>query len=137
MPTTGELKLNPGTKENPDSGYRSRFSHQREKSVPGYYEVELDDYNVKVQLTATQRVGVHKYTFPKDGQGRIILDLNHGIYNYDGKVLWASIRVESRTLITGYRITNGGTLEFIMDSKPNKKRGLADEDKPYSLTNGE
>ena len=107
MPTTGELKLNPGTKENPDSGYRSRFSHQREKSVPGYYEVELDDYNVKVQLTATQCVGVHKYTFPKDGQGSIILDLNHGIYNYDGKVLWASIRVESPTLITGYRITNG------------------------------
>ena len=107
MPATGELKLNPGTKENPDSGYRSRFSHQSEKSVPGYYEVELDDYNVKAQLTATQRVGVHKYTFPKDGQGRIILDLNHGIYNYDGKVLWASIRVESPTLITGYRITNG------------------------------
>ena len=107
MPTTGELKLNPGTKENPDSGYRSRFSHHSEKSAPGFYEVELDDYNVKAQLTATQRVGVHKYTFPKDGQGRIILDLNHGIYNYDGKVLWASIRVESPTLITGYRITNG------------------------------
>ena len=35
------------------------------------------------------------------------------------------------------QLENGGTLEFIMDSKPNKKRGLADEDKPYSLTNGE
>ena len=107
MPTTGELKLNPGTEENPDSGYRSRFSHETEKSMPGYYEVMLDDYNVKAQLTATQRVGVHKYTFLKDADGRIILDLNHGIYNYDGKTLWASIRVESPTLITGYRITNG------------------------------
>ena len=108
MPTTGELKLNPGTEENPDSGYRSRFSHESEKSMPGYYEVMLDDYNVKAQLTATQRVGIHKYTFPKSsGDGRIILDLNHGIYNYDGKTLWASIRVESPTLITGYRITNG------------------------------
>ena len=107
MPTTGELKLNPGTEEQPESGYRSRFSHSSEKSMPGYYEVMLDDYQVKAQLTATQRVGVHKYTFPKNEQGRIILDLNHGIYNYDGKVLWASIRVESPTLITGYRITNG------------------------------
>ncbi len=107
MPTTGELKLNPGTEENPQSGYRSRFSHDTEKSMPGYYEVMLDDYNIKAQLTATQRVGVHKYTFPENSDGRVVIDLNHSIYNYDGKTLWASIRVESPTLITGYRITNG------------------------------
>ena len=107
MPTTGELQLTPGSKEDPDSGYRSRFSHATEKATPGYYEVMLDDYKVKAQLTTTQRVGVHKYTFPKENDGRIILDLNHGIYNYDGKTLWASIRVENDHLITGYRITNG------------------------------
>ena len=131
MPTTGELKLNPGTEEQPESGYRSRFSHDREKSMPGYYEVMLDDYNVKAQLTATQRVGVHKYTFPKEGDGRIILDLNHGIYNYDGKTLWASIRVESPTLITGYRITNGWartnyTYFAIQFSQPIKNYGYKD-----------
>ena len=74
MPTTGPLKLNPGTSDNPDSGYRSRFTHDTEKAAPGYYEVKLDDYGVKVQLTATQRVGVHKYTFPVDKEGRIVLD---------------------------------------------------------------
>ena len=134
MPTTGELKLNPGTEEQPESGYRSRFSHDREKSMPGYYEVMLDDYNVKAQLTATQRVGVHKYTFPKGGDGRIILDLNHGIYNYDGKTLWASIRVESPTLITGYRITNGWartnyTYFAIQFSQPIKNYGYKDMQK--------
>ncbi|MBR5483938.1 MAG: GH92 family glycosyl hydrolase [Alistipes sp.] len=138
MPTTGELKLNPGTKENPDSGYRSRFSHETEKSAPGYYEVMLDDYNVRAQLTATQRVGIHKYTFPKggdkSGDGRIILDLNHGIYNYDGKTLWASIRVESPTLITGYRITNGWartnyTYFAISFSQPIKNYGYKDFEK--------
>ena len=134
MPTTGELKLNPGTEEQPESGYRSRFSHEREKSMPGYYEVMLDDYNVKAQLTATQRVGVHKYTFPKEGDGRIILDLNHGIYNYDGKTLWASIRVESPTLITGYRITNGWartnyTYFAIQFSQPIKNYGYKDMQK--------
>lgn len=108
MPTNGELKLNPGTATDPDSGYRSRFSHSTEISRPGYYEVMLDDYGIKAQLTTTKRVGIHKYTFPKDKkEQRIILDLIHGIYNYDGKVLWANLRVENDTLVTGYRITNG------------------------------
>ena len=131
MPTTGELKLEPGDKANPDTGYRSRFSHDNEKAAPGYYEVMLDDYNVKAQLTATQRVGVHKYTFPKSADGRIILDLNHGIYNYDGKTLWASIRVENEKLITGYRITNGWartnyTYFAISFSQPIKNYGYKD-----------
>lgn len=108
MPTTGALKLNPGTATNPDGGYRSRYSHNTEVSKPGYYEVLLSDYGVKAQLTTTQRVGVHKYTYPAQAKDqRIILDLIHGIYNYDGKVLWASLRVENDTLLTGYRITNG------------------------------
>ncbi len=108
MPTVGPLKLNPGTAANPDGGYRSRFSHATEKATPGYYSVKLDDYGVEAGLTATQRTGVHRYRFPADADsGRIILDLNHGIYNYDGKTLWASMRVENDTLITGYRITNG------------------------------
>ena len=106
MPVTGDIKFNPGTAENPDSGYRSRFSHATEKAWPGYYSVMLEDYGVKAELTATERVGIHRYTFPK-GDGHILLDLKHGIYNYDGKVLWANLRVENDTLLTGYRITNG------------------------------
>lgn len=108
MPTTGCLKLNPGTATDPDGGYRSRFSHDTEISRPGYYEVMLADYGIRAQLTATKRAGVHKYTFPKQSKNqRVILDMIHGIYNYDGKVLWTSIRVENDTLVTGYRITNG------------------------------
>ena len=107
MPTTGKVKLNPGTQTDPDGGYRSRFSHDTEIAKPGFYEVMLSDYGIKAQLTATERVGIHRYTFPNDTEGNIILDLIHGIYNYDGKVLLANIRVENDTLITGYRITNG------------------------------
>jgi hypothetical protein len=90
MPTTGPLLLNPGTAAHPDGGYRSRFSHDTEVARPGYYEVTLSDYNVRAQLTATQRVGVHRYTFPKGTSPRFILDLRHGIYNYDGKTLWTT-----------------------------------------------
>ena len=108
MPTTGTLKLNPGTATNPDGGYSSRFSHDTAISRPGYYEVMLADYGVKAQLTTTQRAGIHKYTYPTNSENqRIILDMIHGIYNYDGKVLWTNIRVENDTLVTGYRITNG------------------------------
>ncbi|MDR1098041.1 MAG: GH92 family glycosyl hydrolase [Tannerella sp.] len=135
MPVTGNLKLNPGTAADPASGYRSRFSHDTEKAIPGYYEVFLDDYGVKAQLTATERVGIHKYTYPAGEEQKLLLDLVHGIYNYDGKVLWASLRIENDTLITGYRITNGWAREnytyfAILLSKPIRNYGHTDWEKP-------
>ncbi len=134
MPGTGEVKLEPGTAQDPDAGYRSRFSHDTEKAVPGYYEVLLEDSGVKAQLTATPRVGVHKYTFPEGQKGHVVLDLGHGIYNYDGKVLWSHLRVENETTLTGYRITNGWartnyTYFAITFSKPIKEYGYKDRDK--------
>ncbi|HSP87658.1 MAG TPA: GH92 family glycosyl hydrolase, partial [Ignavibacteriaceae bacterium] len=129
MPTVGELKLNPGTKDNPGSGYRSKFSHKNEEAHPGYYKVNLDDYNIEAELTATERVGLHKYTFPESKDAHIILDLTTGIYNYDDKVVWSFVRVENDTLITGYRQTNGWArtryVYFAMSfSKPVKSYGL-------------
>lgn len=135
MPYTGKLHLNSGTADDPDGGYRSRFSHETEKAHPGYYEVVLSDYNIKAQLTATQRVGVHRYSFPNGENAKFVMDLNHGIYNYDGKTLWASIRVENDTLLTGYRITNGWsrtnyTYFAISLSRPIANYGYQDFEKP-------
>ncbi len=134
MPTVGKLQLNPGTKDNPAGGYRSKFSHENESAKPGYYSVKLDDYNINVELTATEHVGFHKYTFPKSDDAHIILDLTSGIYNYDGKVVWSSVRVENDTLVTGYRQTDGWArtrlLYFAMViSKPIKSYGLIDNEK--------
>jgi putative alpha-1,2-mannosidase len=106
MPATGKIQLDMGTAENPETGYRSSFRHETEQANPGYYSVMLDDYAIKAELTATERVGIHKYTFQK-GEGHIILDLCYGIYNYDGKVLMANLRVEDEYTLTGYRITRG------------------------------
>ncbi|MCK5345060.1 MAG: glycoside hydrolase family 92 protein, partial [Candidatus Heimdallarchaeota archaeon] len=65
MPTVGDdIQIFPGSKENPDEGYRSRFGHADETASPGYYSVLLKDYNVKAELTSTQRAGFHRYTFP-------------------------------------------------------------------------
>ena len=131
MPQTGVLQLNPGTKDDPDSGYRQRFSHDTEQASPGYYAVTLNDTGIKAELTATQRVGVHKYTYPEGSDQRIILDLLHGLYNYDGKVLWSTLRVENDTLLTGMRLTDGWartnyTYFAISFSKPISSYGYQD-----------
>lgn len=133
MPTTGVLHLNPGTKDNPDNGYRSRFNHISENANPGYYSVNLDDYNINVELTATEHTGFHKYTFPESDNAHIILDLTSNIYNYDGKNVWSFVRVENDTLVTGYRQTNGWArtryLYFAMIlSKPISSYGLIDDE---------
>jgi predicted alpha-1,2-mannosidase len=107
MPTTGPLKLNPGTRVHPETGYRSRFSHEKEIASPGYYSVMLDDYDILAELTATERVGFHRYTYHNEGETNLVLDMAAGIYNYPGKNIWQFIRVENDTLITGYRQTRG------------------------------
>ena len=128
MPTTGKLQLNPGTASNPDSGYRSRFSHKNENAEAGYYQVELEDYNINAEFTASERVGMHQYTFNTDAENHLIFDLTHGIYNYDGKNVWTFVRVENDTLVTGFRQTNGWartrTVYFAMSfNKPIKNYG--------------
>jgi len=134
MPTTGKLQLNPGTETNPESGYRSRFSHENEDAEPGYYSVLLDDHNIKAEMTASSRVGMHQYTFPKSDSTHIILDLMSGIYDYDDKNVWTFVRVENDTLVTGYRQTTGWartrTVYFAMSfSKPIENYGRERYDK--------
>jgi predicted alpha-1,2-mannosidase len=123
MPTVGKLQLNPGTETDPKSGFRSAFSHSNEQATPNYYKVKLDDDNILAELTTSNRVGFHQYTFPQSDEAHIILDLMYGIYNYEDKNVWAFVRVENDTLITGYRQTNGWartrTVYFAMTfSKP-------------------
>ncbi|SIS82358.1 alpha-1,2-mannosidase, putative [Filimonas lacunae] len=131
MPTVGALQLNPGTADKPLSGYRSAFSHSNEVAEAGYYKVKLDDDHITAELTATARVGLHQYTFPASDKSHIILDLMHGIYNYDAKNVWTYVQVVNDSLVTGYRQTNGWgrtrTVYFAMSfSKPFKHYGSKD-----------
>jgi len=123
MPTTGTLKLEPGNASEPNSGFHSTFSHNNEMAEPGYYKVALDDYNITAELTASDRVGFHKYTFPKSDNAHIILDMVSNIYHYDDKNVWTFLRVENDSTVTGYRQTTGWartrTVYFAMHfSKP-------------------
>lgn len=107
QPVAGTVRLEPGDPASPDSGYRSRFSHATEHAEPGYYSVILDDYKIRAELTATPRVGVHRYTFPAGKQAHLLMDLRSSIYNYPGKVLWSSLRIRPDGTITGMRMTRG------------------------------
>ncbi len=82
MPTVGKVRVVPGTRSNPFAGYRSAFSHSTEKASPGFYSVLLQRYNVRVNLTATDRCGMHEYVFPRSDSSNVIIDLQHGIGNF-------------------------------------------------------
>lgn len=107
MPTVGNLILDPIKTVEGDKGFYSIFSHDNEQASPGYYKVDLDSYGIKAELTASDRVGFHRYTFPKTEDAHIILDLVYNVYHYDNKNIWTFIRVENDSLITGYRETKG------------------------------
>lgn len=120
MPTVGdEIQVFPGSKENPDEGYRSRFSHKEETASAGYYSVLLKDYNVKVELTTTQRVGFHRYTFPKaENSARIILDIGHQIGDMvsAGK---SELKIINNNSIEGSKSAGLGRIYFVAEfSKP-------------------
>ena len=128
MPTTGKLVLDPLKTKDNSKGFYSTFSHKTEKASPGYYQVHLNSYNIKAELTASERVGFHQYTFPKSNNAHIILDLVYNVYHHDNKNVWTFIRVENDSLITGYRQTKGWArtkkVFFAMQfSKPFKSYG--------------
>ncbi|MBC7988568.1 MAG: glycoside hydrolase family 92 protein, partial [Luteimonas sp.] len=107
MPIAGEAKLERGDTAKPGSGYHSRFRHDDEIAQPGYYAVTLDDYRIRAELTASERVGVHRYSFPKGKPAHVLVDLRTSMYDYPGKTLWSRLRVRADGTVTGFRETRG------------------------------
>lgn len=103
-PSVGKLQTIPGSLDNPDEGYRSRFDRKDEVATAGYYSVKLKDYNVKAELTATKRVGFQRYTFPKSSQSNIIFDIGNR-QGESGAVKEAKVTISADGRIEGYVIT--------------------------------
>ena len=101
MPTIGD---GPPTRP---ADWRSRFDHAGEVAQPGYYAVTLTDPQVRAELTAGTRVGVHRYTFPVGRPAHLVVDLATSMYNYPGKVLWSSVRLRPDGTLVGMRETRG------------------------------
>ena len=125
MPTVGAVKLVAGDENLPGSGYRSAFSHQNEEASPGYYKVLLDDYQVAAELTATERTGFHRYTFPASQNSNIIVDLKHR-----GHIVNSNLQIVNDSTISGYTVTTKWAVDkhvyfYARFSKPFKKFGVA------------
>lgn len=118
MPTSGDLKIKPGTKDDPDSGYRSRINNDDVVASPGYYAAMLEDYGIKAELTATTRGGFQRYTFSTIDSGRVLVDLQ-GTEEEPPSILDAAITKVSDTEIEGYVEREAGewneyTLHFVV-----------------------
>jgi putative alpha-1,2-mannosidase len=100
LPTVGSDAL--------DSLQHSKFSHKSEKTQPGYYSVKLLDHAIEAELTATERAGFHRYTFPGSDSAVIVLDLGYG---NDDTPLEAALTVDGPTSISGHRFSSGWARE--------------------------
>lgn len=105
MPVTGEVVYARGVTDDPQSGLWSYSDRSREQVRPGYYATHLTRYDIDVELTATKRVGFHRYTFPESEASGIVFDLQNG-GGWD-RATEASVRVIDDRTICGYRYSRG------------------------------
>ena len=105
MPYTGELATSPGSRKDPGTGYASRYAHDQEQARPGFYSVVLLDHDVHVALTATERVGLHRYRYPADKQAHLAIDLQ--FENGGGRVVESRLRRIDEDTVVGYRRSAG------------------------------
>jgi len=121
MPTTGAPQFK-------NTQYLSAFKKKNEVAAPGYYKTHLDKYNIDVELTATTRAGVHRYSFPRTAQANIIIDLQHR-----DQVLDSWIEVVNDHEIRGFRRSKSWAQDqslyfYAKFSKPFKTYGIAAND---------
>jgi predicted alpha-1,2-mannosidase len=126
----------------PTTALKSGFSHEREQAKPGHYSVQLDDYHIKAELTATARCGLHKYTFQKNSAQGLLIDLKYGstgactIVKEDAHdtVRVSHLEIVDKYTVKGYRISNGFAPEqhvyfYTKFSKPLKSADLFQQNK--------
>lgn len=105
-PTTGQLQTVPGALDKPESGYRSTFDKADEIAEPGYYSVILKDYGIKAELTATDRVAFHRYTYPTDkGHANLIFNIGEWKMGESGPCKNAHVELTEDGRVEGWVTT--------------------------------
>lgn len=106
LPVTGDVPVAMNSKAGLDSTYLSKYRHENESVRPGYYSVLLERYGIKAELTATERCGFHRYTYPDTtDNARLIIDLESGI-GWDAPTEGYFSLKDDRTIV-GYRYSTG------------------------------
>ncbi|TJZ60641.1 glycoside hydrolase family 92 protein [Sphingobacterium olei] len=105
LPFTGEVRFDRGQHGDETSGAYSLFKRETERVRPGYYAVHLDRFNVNVELTATARVGFHKYNYVNGKEPKVLINLDAGI-GWEGEKE-GSLVLENDSVVSGYRYSMG------------------------------
>ncbi|MBO3098755.1 GH92 family glycosyl hydrolase [Gelidibacter sp. DF109] len=105
MPINKAVDLTPNPMSRDSLAYKSTYNHNNETATPGYYQVFLEDHDINVELTTSDRTAYHKYTFKEGDEQSVVIDLGFAI-NWD-KAVATSLKVEDRYTISGYRHSTG------------------------------
>ena len=107
IPQVGDPAVVPGAKEKPEEGYQSKFSHADESASAGYYKVKLLKSGVVAELTAGERAGMMRFTFPASDKATVLIDLKHIINGGRWPVAESRVRIEDKSTVTGFHLING------------------------------
>ena len=105
MPVIGNVTYARGTQDDPESGLWSMADRSQEVAQVGYYSVPLTRYGIKAEMTATPRVGLHRYTFPQADDAAIVIDLENG--GCWDRATETYMQAEGNTRIVGHRYSKG------------------------------
>ena len=125
----GDILLFPFSGEIKNGVYKSKFDKQTQKATPGYYTVNLSDYNVNVELTATERTAFHKYTFNDDAASHLLVDLQSG-------VVWSQESLREHVLFSEVSMPDNYTIVGHQEVKNWVRRHyyyVLKFDKPYTI----
>jgi predicted alpha-1,2-mannosidase len=111
VPQVGKPEFLPGGKDHPEGGYQSAFSHADESAAAGYYRAKLQKSGVTAELTAGERAGILRFTFPASDEASILTDLSHFINGGRWRVAESRVRIEDDSTITGFHLVNGWARE--------------------------
>ena len=111
IPQVGTPEFESGTKDKPEEGYQSPYSHDDEVASAGYYKVKLQKSGVTTELTAGRRAGILRFTFPASDEASIMTDLAHVLSGGRWKVAQSHVRIEDEATVTGFHIINGWAKE--------------------------
>lgn len=111
MPQIGPPRFVTGPKDHPEEGYQSPFSHAEESASVGYYKVKLQKSGVTAELTASDRAGILRFTFPAADEASILTDLSRVIDGGRWRVTQSHVRIEDGSTITGFHLVSGWAKE--------------------------
>ena len=130
MPVIGHVTYARGAEGDPTSGLWSYADRREEIAEPGYYSVPLTRYGIRAEMTATSRVGLHRYTFPRSDSSAVVFDLENG--GCWDKATEVSIKQIDNKSISGYRFSTGWAKDqkiyfYAVFSKPFKSFDISED----------